>query len=151
MDKLEVLKKSDVFRYLDDEDIKVVAEMCTAEVFEAGAILCKRNGEAERLYVIEEGLVAILLEAGPLDQRQLQGASSFESVVWSALIPPHVCTTTAKALEKTKVFAFNGQELRALIDTKPRLYARIMDGVGYLIKHRLRAAYSQLMGVTFQD
>jgi len=151
MDKIEVLKKSDVFRYLDDEEIKVIAAMCTAEVFEPGAILCKQDREAEKLYVIEEGLVAILLEIGPLDQRQLQAASNFDCCVWSAMIPPHIATTTAKALEKTKAFAFNGKDLRKLIDTNPKLYAKIADGIGFVVKQRLRAAFSQLMGVTYQD
>lgn len=151
MDKIEVLKKSDVFRYLDDEEIKVITAMCTTEVFEPGAILCKQDREAEKLYVIEEGLVAILLEIGPLDQRQLQAAANFDCCVWSAMIPPHIATTTAKALEKTKAFAFNGKDLRKLIDANPKLYAKIADGIGFVVKQRLRAAFSQLMGVTYQD
>jgi len=151
MDKIEVLKKSDVFRYLDDEDLKVIAAMSTVEEFEPGAILCKQDKEAEKLYVIEEGLVAILLELGPLDQRQLQAASNSDCCVWSAVIPPNIATTTAKALEKTKALAFDGQELRKLIDTNPKLYAKITDGIGFVVKERLKAAFSQLMGVTHQD
>ncbi|MFC2122767.1 cyclic nucleotide-binding domain-containing protein [Bacteroidota bacterium] len=151
MNKQEVLARSDMFRYLDDEEIKVVAEMGTAEVIEAGTVLCKRGYEADKLYVIEEGLVAILLELGKFDQRQIQSASNFETVIWSALIPPHVCTTTVKAVEKTKVFAFNGQDLRSLIDTNPRLYAKISDGLGFVVRGRLRSAFEQLMGVTYQD
>ncbi len=151
MDKLEVLKKSDVFHYLEDAALRVIAEMCTAEVFEPGAIICKQGKEQDKLYVIEEGLVGVFLELGPLDCRQIQAGANSESFGWSALIPPHLCTTTVKALERTRVFVFNGKDLCNLIDTDPRLYAKITEGVGYVVSQRLRAAFNQLMGVTYQD
>ncbi len=151
MDKLEVLKRSDIFHYLDDEGLKAMEQMCTPEVFEAGTIICRQDEEHEKLYVIEEGLVSIMLELGPTDKRQIQAASNFECVGWSASIPPFRTACAAKALEKTKVLAFNGKELRNLVYTNPRLCAEIAGGVAYVISQRLRAAFTQLMGVTYQD
>ncbi len=151
MDKLEVLRKSDVFHYLEDDELKEVAKMCTPEVFEAGAILCRQDKEQEKLYVIEEGLVSVLLELGPTDRRQIQAASDFECFGWSASIPPFRATSTVKALEKTKVLAFKGKELRNLVYSNPKLCAAIAGGVAYVISQRLRAAFSQLMGVSYQD
>ena len=151
MDKLEVLRRSDVFHYLDDDNLRAVEKMCTSEVFEAGTIMCKQDREQENLYVIEEGLVPILIELGPTDKRQIQAASNFECVGWSASIPPFTCVGTAKALEKTKVLAFKGKELRNLIYTNPKLCAEIAGGVAYVISQRLRAAFTQLMGVSYQD
>jgi CRP-like cAMP-binding protein len=151
MDKLEVLKRSDVFHYLDDDDLKVVGEMCTSEVFEAGEIICRQDKESEKLYVIEDGLVSVLLELGPTDRRQIQAASNFECFGWSASIPPYRCVCSVKALERTKVLAFHGKELRNLVYTNPKLCAEIAGGVAYVISQRLRAAFSQLMGVAYQD
>jgi len=101
--------------------------------------------------VIEEGLVSILPELGPTDRRQIQTASNFECFGWSATIPPFRCTATARALERTKVLAFNGRELRNLIYINPKLCAEIAGGVAYVISQRLRASFTQLMGVTYQD
>ena len=151
MDKVEVLRRSDVFHYLDEDELRVVEKMCTSEVFEAGTIICKQDTEEEKIYVIEEGLVSILLELGPTDKRQIQAASNFECFGWSATIPPFHCAATVKALEKTKTLAFNGKELRNLIYTNPKLCAEIAGGVAYVISQRLRAAFTQLMGVTYQD
>jgi CRP-like cAMP-binding protein len=151
MDKLEVLRRSDIFHYLDDDELKVVGEMCTPEVFEAGTIICRQDREEDKIYVIEDGLVSILLELGPTDRRQIQAASNFECLGWSATIPPFRCTATAKALERTKVLAFNGKELRNLVYTNPSLCAAIAGGVAYVISQRLRAAFTQLMGVAYQD
>jgi len=125
--------------------------MCTPEVFETGTVICKQDREEEKIYVIEEGLVSVLLELGPTDRRQIQAASNFECFCWSASIPPYRCTCTVKALEKTKVLAFNGKELRNLVYSDPKLCAAIAGGVAYVISQRLRAAFTQLMGVAYQD
>ena len=151
MDKLEVLRRSDVFHYLDDEDLKTVAEMCTAEVFEAGKTIFRQDHENEKLYVIEDGLVSVLLELGPTDKRQIQAASNYECFGWSASIPPYRSVCTVKAMEKTKVLAFNGKDLRNLVYTNPKLCAEIAGGVAYVISQRLRESFSQLMGVAYQD
>ncbi len=151
MDRIEVLRRSDIFHYLEEDELRVVEKMCTPEVFEAGTIICKQDREEEKIYVIEEGLVSILLELGPTDKRQIQAASNFECIGWSATIPPFHCTATAKALERTKALAFNGRELRNLIYTNPKLCAEIAGGVAYVISQRLRAAFTQLMGVAYQD
>jgi CRP-like cAMP-binding protein len=151
MDKLEVLRRSDVFHYLDDEDLKTVAEMCTEEVFEAGKTICRQDKESEKLYVVEDGLVSVLLELGPTDKRQIQAAANYECFGWSASIPPYRCVCTVKALEKTKVLAFKGKDLRNLVYTNPKLCAEIAGGVAYVISQRLRESFSQLMGVSYQD
>jgi len=150
MDKLEVLRKSDLFRGLTDEQLGVVEKMCTAEVFESGAIICKQDRTEERIYVIEEGLVGIFVEVGPLSQRQIQAASNFETFGWSAMIEPHVCTATAKTLEKTKVLAFTGQELCDLCLTKPDIGCKVCRAVARIVAARLRHAFAQCLGVTYQ-
>jgi len=151
MEAIEVLRRSDVFHYLEEDELKLAEKMCTPQVFEAGAIICRQDVEAENIYVIEEGLVSILLELGPTDKRQIQTATNFECFGWSATIPPFRSSSTAKALERTRVLAFNGRELRNLISTNPKLCAEIAGGVAYVISQRLRAAFSQLMGVSYQD
>ena len=151
MNKLEVLKRSDLFHYLDENDLKVVAEMCVREEFKPGEIIFRQGRDAEKIYVIEEGLVSLLLELGTTDKRQIQAASNFECFGWAATIPPYRRLNMAKAEEKTKVLAFDGKELRNLVNTNPKLCAEIAGGVAYVISQRLRAAFSQLMGDAYQD
>jgi len=151
MDRVEVLRKSDVFHYLDDDELRAVEKMATEEVFEPGAIIFRQDKDAEKIYVIEEGLASICLEMGPTDKRQIQAATNFECFGWAATIPPFHRLCMAKALERTKVLAFNGKELRNLINTNPKLCAEIAGGVAYVISQRLKAAFNQLMGCTYQD
>jgi CRP/FNR family cyclic AMP-dependent transcriptional regulator len=150
MDKLKVLKRSDLFRELTDEQLKVINDIGKSETFEAGTIICKQGRQEENVYVIEEGLVAIILEVGPLSQRQVQAVGNFEIFGWSAMIPPHTGTATAKALEKTKVISFRGQELCDLCFSMPEIGFKTTRAVARVVAERLRQAYVQLLGVTGQ-
>ncbi|HEX75270.1 MAG TPA: cyclic nucleotide-binding domain-containing protein [Dehalococcoidia bacterium] len=151
MNKLEVLRRSDLFRELTDEQLSVVEKMCTSEVFEQGTIICKQGRMEDKVYIVEEGLVGIILEVGPLAQRQVQAVCNFETFGWSAMIPPYTCTATAKTIEKTSVLAFNGQKLCDLCLTKPEIGCRACRAVARVVATRLRQAYTQLLGVTSQD
>jgi CRP-like cAMP-binding protein len=151
MNKIEVLKRSDLFRELDDEHLALVAKMGSHQVFDAGTIIYKQGFIGEEIHVIEEGLVGIILEVGPLAQRQVQAAANFESFGWSAMIPPYTRTATVKAMEKTKVFVFNGRELTAFCTTHGEVGFKIMQAVARVVSERLRQAYIQLLGVTDED
>ena len=151
MNKVEVLKRSDLFRELDDEHLAVVAKMSTHHLFDAGTIIYRQGAVADQIHVIEEGLVGIILEVGPLAQRQVQAAANFESFGWSAMIPPYTRTATVKALEKTKVMVFNGRELTVFCTTHGEVGFKIMQAVSRVISERLRQSYIQLLGVTDED
>jgi signal-transduction protein with cAMP-binding, CBS, and nucleotidyltransferase domain len=151
MDRLEVLRRSDLFGGLNDEQLGVIEKMCTSQVFEPGAIINKQDRKVEMVHVIEEGLVAIVLELGALSQRQIQAASHFETIGWSAMIEPHVCTATAKAVEKTKTLAFVGEELCDLCLSKPDIGCRVCRSMARIVGARLRHAFTQCLGVTYQE
>jgi len=151
MTKLEVLKRCPFVRELDDEQLKILAEMGKNEVFEAGESLAKQGRTQENIYLIEDGLVGLYLEVGPMTYRQLQAASNFEVVGWSAMLPPYRALTTAKAIETTKVLAFSGKKLVDLCDSHPEIGCKVHRGLASVIAVRLHHAFTQLMGVTAQD
>jgi len=151
VNKLEVLRKSDLFHNLNDEQLKVIEKMSTPVVFEPGAVICKQDTKVDKIYVVEEGLVGIALQVGPLAQRQLQAVSNFESFGWSAMIEPHICTAMVKAIQRTKVLAFNGQELSDLGHADSEIGWKTCQAVACICATRLRHAFTQLVGVTSQD
>ena len=151
MTKLEVLKRCPFVRELNDEQLRVMAEKCHEETFEVGETLGKQGRTQGSIYLIEEGLVGIYLEVGPMSTRLLQSASNFEIVCWSAMLPPYRCSATAKAIETTKVLTFDGQELVNLCETDPIIGCKVHRGLASVIAVRLHNAFTQLMGVTVQD
>jgi CRP-like cAMP-binding protein len=150
MKKFDVLKKCDVFRALDDKQLRELEKMCNAEEFEAGTNICKQGCKEEKLYIVENGAVGIILEVGPLAHRQVQAVTDYDVFGWSSMLDPYISTATVKALEKTKVLAFDGQELSSLCITKPEIGCRVSRGIARVVATRLRQAYAQLLGVTSQ-
>ena len=151
MDKIEVLKRCPIFRELDEEQLKVVSEMATTEVYEVGESLGRQGRSQEKAFIVEDGLVGIYLELGPMMHRQIQAASNFELVCWSAMLAPYRMYSTVKAIETTKVLAFNGRELAQLCQTQPQIGCKMHRGVAQTVANRLHSAYTQLMGVTAQE
>ena len=151
MDTLEVMRKSDLFHGLNDGQLKIVEKMGTVCEFQPGAIICKQGDTLDKIYLIEDGLVGIILELGPLSERQVQAASKFQSFGWSAMIEPYTSSATVKAIEKTKALAFDRVVLCDLCLTQTEIGCRICRAVARLVATRLHNAYVQLLGVTYQD
>ena len=151
MDKIEVLKRCPMFRELDEEQLELIAGMATGEVYEVGESLGKQGRAQEKVFIVEDGLVGIYLELGPMMHRQIQAASNFELVCWSAILPPHRMYTTVRAIETTKVLALNGKELSQMCQTHPPIGCKMHRSVAQTVANRLNSAYTQLMGVSAQD
>ena len=151
MDKIEVLKRSDLFRELDDEQLEIIEKIGDSRVFELGMIVHKQGSIIDRIHVVEDGIVGIIIEVGPMAQRQVQVATNFESFGWSAIIPPYIATATAKALEKTKTITFNGRELFGVCTKHPDIGFKVLQTLACVISGRLRQTYTQLLGVTDND
>ena len=113
--------------------------------------MVKQGKVAEKIYLIEDGLIGIYLELGPMNMRLLQSASNFEVVGWGSMLPPYRAHASAKAMESTRVLAFDAKELVALCDKKSEIGNKVHRGLASLIAIRLQNAFTQLMGVTSQD
>jgi CRP/FNR family cyclic AMP-dependent transcriptional regulator len=151
MKKIELLKRCPMFRDLDEEQLELIASMATNEVYEVGESLGRQGRTQEKVFIIEDGLVGIYLELGPMMHRQIQAASNFEMVCWSAMLAPYRMYSTVRAIETTKVLAFKGLELAQLCQTRPPIGCKINRSVAQTIATRLHSAYTQLMGVAAQD
>ncbi|MEE8619239.1 MAG: cyclic nucleotide-binding domain-containing protein [Dehalococcoidales bacterium] len=151
MAKFEVLKRCSLVRDLSDEQLKTIAKLAKEETYEVGELLVKQGRTAEKLFLIEDGLVGIYLELGPITHRLLQAASEFEVVGWTSMLPPYRARATAKAIETTKALAFSAKGLIALCEKTPEIGSEIYRSLDTLMARRLDSAFIQLMGVTSQD
>ena len=151
MDRIAVLKKSDLFANLNESELRLVDAIAHAKQVEPGAIVCKQGKVEENIYIVENGDVAILLEIGPMSNRQVQAASTFESCGWSAMVEPFICTATVKATVKTDLLYFRGSDLRKLCNVHPEIGVKIYLAVARVVAARLRQAYDQLLGLACQD
>lgn len=150
-EKSAVLRKSELFAGLNNEELELVEKYMEPKQVTAGSLICKQGKAEDKIYVVEEGAVAIILEVGPMSNRQVQAACTSESFGWSGLVEPYVSTATVRATEKTKLLVFSAKGLRDICGTRPDVGCKLYHNVAKIVAKRLRQAYVQLLGVTGED
>jgi CRP-like cAMP-binding protein len=108
----------------------------------AGSVLFALGDPAERSYIIARGRVSLTLpmHVGSREQDVLvEERTAGEMVGWSALVPPHRFTLTAKALIDSEVIAF---PRAALLD-----HFAAHPSVGLVVTRNLSAVIGQRLQV----
>jgi len=154
MEKLEVLKKatefwvkSGVLPKANKELLQKLASLCALKTYEAGAIMAKEGKKADNLYVIAEGSASIIVGLGKAYERQIQTASRFELVGWSAVVSPYSYKGSVRVEKKVTALVFNGQALRDLSHDDPALGCVIYQWIISALSQRLHNAFLQLTNV----
>jgi CRP/FNR family cyclic AMP-dependent transcriptional regulator len=155
VDKLGVLKKAtefwvkaEVLPKANDELLDKLASLCTLKTYEAGTIIAMEGKEANNLYLLAEGAVSIIVGLGKTYERQIQTASRFELVGWSAVVPPYSYKGSVKVEKKLTALVFNGQALRDLSQKDPVLGCVVYRWIISALSQRLHNAFLQLTNVT---
>jgi CRP-like cAMP-binding protein len=106
----------------------------------AGEKLFRLGSEADRLFVVERGRIALSLpmhvggdEEEVLVEERLPG----QAVGWSALVPPHRFTLTATAQLETEVLALPREALLAHFAARPAVGYVVMRNVAAITGQRL--------------
>jgi CRP/FNR family cyclic AMP-dependent transcriptional regulator len=146
---LEALRKSDLFEGLSDDELAAIAKMAREETYSVGAIIFRENEVAKNLYIVREGRVAILIEIGRGKQTVIDTVCRNASFGWSAMVPPYLLTGTAKAMERTRVIALTGQDLRELCRMNCGTCYTIMEKLSTIISDRLKDTRLQLISLMY--
>jgi signal transduction histidine kinase len=146
---VENLRQYELFEAFDDEELQEVARLCHEATYAEGEKVLAEGEVAERLFVVQSGKLSL--------EKQLQlgrGAKTRLATVgfvgpgkaagWSALVSPHVYTSTAVCVEPTRLIVLDGPGLRRVMEQNPRVGYRLMGLVAALIKKRYQNATATL-------
>jgi CRP-like cAMP-binding protein len=141
---LQALRKCRLFSALKDSDLNQVAALTEVKEFSAGATIFQEGTQADRLWVVDEGKVALqmVLSEGPgasVRRVTIDILTESELLGWSALVEPHVYTLAAVTLQNTQVLSINALSLRNLMDRNHDLGYEITRGLAKVIADRLAA------------
>lgn len=131
------LKANPLFQYLELEEIARVLGMSERESFQKGESVFQQDDEAKKLYVVERGLVAMVLQISPEKQLTIVTEGRGGAFGWAALLPPHKHSAVARCQDATELLAIDGPKLRELCFGEPALGVRLMEGVAQFIATRL--------------
>lgn len=136
-----------MFKGLGEDFLTAVTGCAHNLRFRAGDYLFHEGDEADRLYLVRNGLVA--LEASVPGQGrvtcQTVGRDGVVGLSW--LVPPYRWAFDARAMEDTSALAFDARCLRGKCDGDPALGYEVMKRFMPVLVERLHQARLQMLDV----
>lgn len=142
---VQVLKRSEVFVGLHDDDLKRIASLPSIhfEAFESNDIISTEGEPAKDLYVLVEGQVGLRLTVDLVMESKsrdikIDTVSKGSVFGWSALVEPYSSSRTAVCTKDSKVLVIDGKELIQLMDSDEHIGYEVMRSIACVIASRLR-------------
>lgn len=147
----DLIPDAEVFEGLSPDELRMIARLCSREVYGAGEQISTEGEEVTKLYVVEEGRVQFSIKTDKGNLVPVDTSSKGECFGWAALLgPPHVWASSARAIELTTVVTVDASGLRALCRSYPHIGFVVMSGIGRLIANRLAHTRHQVANLTDQ-
>ncbi len=143
------LGRSEIFGDLAEPHLLAIAAFCHEETFHEGTVVLAEDEEADRLFIVERGKLA-------LEKRVQLGRHSTprnatlgyigpgEAAGFSTLTAPYIYSTSAVCVEPTRAIVIDGIELRAYLQAHPGAGLKVMTTLAELIANRYRHATNTL-------
>ncbi len=145
----ELLRRFPFFAGLTDEEIKSIAMISEEQKYEANTFIFRERGKAEKMYVLIEGTVDIMVNTDEegLEHETVSTLTHGEVFCWSAVVEPHKLTASAFAATPATVIAMDGAGLRALFELDCHLGYRILQKAATIISSRLKDTRIQMLSL----
>ncbi len=113
----EILAQNLLFKECSDATLAAIADNAVELNLEMGQVLYRPGDEADKVYVLVEGIVTFINQTG-LEFLNVQGAIDRSMLFgWAAMTPgPLKRIGTAQCLERSKLLAIDGRQLLAILD-----------------------------------
>jgi CRP-like cAMP-binding protein len=150
----ELIRRYPFFADLSMEQIVTLAQAADEVAVEVDHNFFREGEELDHFYIVIEGKVGILVGMPdptipqPISRQLTDDLITRKVVVatvepgemfaWSALVPPHTASSSAKALDPTRIISFDCQQLRQSFAEDPQFGYLMMLKATLVIRDRLR-------------
>lgn len=141
----ELLHEHPFFEGLDEETVTQL-EGCAHNVhLRAGEHLFHEGEEADRLFVIRHGRVALDVHVAGRGDHVVDTVDGGDIVGWSWLVPPYRWFFDARAVTDVSAVSVDAGCLRAKCEEDPALGYALMQRVARVMYHRLQSARVRML------
>jgi CRP-like cAMP-binding protein len=148
MERVNVLKQTDIFYDLTPAQLEMIASICQERTVRAGEVLFQENTPGTEMYAIVRGEIEILLDpslvggattrkgSGPVTVASLREGQTFGEM---ALVDQGLRSASARgAADNTKLLIIPRQKLLTLCETYPELGYRVMRNMAADMAFKIR-------------
>jgi CRP-like cAMP-binding protein len=146
---IERLRQVQVFSDLADEDLQQIAALGQERKMADGDWCFEAGAPATDLFVLLKGRVMLSFDLSRFWDSE--GYLTIEMIEpnhifgWSALVPPHEMTLSARCVGPCTVLQLPGDGLLALFECDPEMGYRVMTNLARVIGSRLRVTRQKLI------
>ncbi len=126
---------------LSPVEVDQVLGLGTRITVPGGGSLFRLGDPADRIFLTVRGRIRLTLPMqirGREEEILIEEKSPGQTVGWSALIPPHRFTLSARAPLETEVIALSREALQAYFETSPAIAYKISFNLATVVGHRLQ-------------
>jgi CRP/FNR family cyclic AMP-dependent transcriptional regulator len=105
------------------------------ETVPQGTPLCVEGARADKLFILEDGTVAIKFKRGV--QFEINGPGKI--LGWSFLVPPNRYTASADTVTASKLLSVKSPDFYEMVHTNSKMGLKIMDNLAQIVSRRLKA------------
>ncbi len=146
----EILKRYPFFGSFSDEQVKALAMIAEEKSFGKGTVICEEGKHADAFYLLINGGISLYYisedEYHPETRKQFLVGEINPGEVFaiSALIEPHIYSTTVYADKDSQVLKFDSIDLHDLIQKDPMVNCILMQKIAIALMERLTFVRVQL-------
>lgn len=139
MELLEILKGNEIFKGLNDVEVKEVAEICYKREYKNGSIIFEENSMGSEMYILIEGKVDIQMSMGiETDLATVHIIKAGEIFGELSLVDRGPRSATTKAVGDAVAFILEADKFERLVDANYRIGYIVMGNIARIVSIRLR-------------
>jgi CRP-like cAMP-binding protein len=151
MEKVDILKRTDIFYDLTTTQLEMMASLCEERSVKLGELVFEENSMGDEMFLIARGSVEVLVDpsivggptakkrgAGPVTIATLRAGQTFGEV---ALVDQGSRTASARCAEMdTQLLVIHRGKFNKLCDTYPELGYRVMRNIASDLSFKIRGS-----------
>lgn len=139
MELLDIMKRVELFRGMDDSQLQQVADISTRESYDRGAVIFEQNTAGDRMYVIGDGQVEISMRNRDGDSRTAAYLGMGQVFGEMALIDDSTRSAAVIAVgDATVVYAIPSKDFIDLCKSDPAIGYILMRNIAQDLSFKLR-------------
>ena len=139
MSALETVRGSELFEGLSEEQRRRAGALGRERRAAAGEVLFRLGEQADLFFVVGRGQVDLTFPLQVMGEKKEARFRSLEpgrTIAWSALVPPHKLTMSARAATDVEMLAFDRREVLELFAAEPAIGLQVMSNLARVVAAR---------------
>jgi len=146
----EFLKQIQLFKELNDSQLKVICEKIKVENFPANSMVFNENNVRQNLFIIYDGEVELFKRTPYGGEKRLSIFSKYDFLGEGALMDDSPHSTSARATIDSVIFILSRDSFKQLMKEDNETAVAILSSIGRVISRRMSAANTRVINIAAQ-